>query len=82
MNRRAVSTSALKKEIYKLINQFKQEGLSIILVSSEMPEVMGMSDRILVMHEGHLNGEFPIEQVTQEALMAAAISKRYGVKQE
>jgi len=47
-----------------------------------MPEVMGMSDRILVMHEGHLNGEFPIEQVTQEALMAAAISKRYGVKQE
>lgn len=71
-----------KKEIYKLINQFKQEGLSIILVSSEMPEVMGMSDRILVMHEDHLNGEFPIEQVTQEALMAAAISKRYGVKQE
>ncbi|MCR2199396.1 ATP-binding cassette domain-containing protein, partial [Salmonella enterica] len=41
-----------KKEIYQLINQFKQEGLSIILVSSEMPEVMGMSDRILVMHEG------------------------------
>lgn len=71
-----------KKEIYKLINQFKQEGLSIILVSSEMPELMGMNDRILVMHEGHLNGEFPIEQVTQEALMAAAISKRYGVKQE
>ncbi len=82
MNRCEVSTSALKKEIYKLINQFKKEGLSIILVSSEMPEVMGMSDRILVMHEVHLNGEFPIEQATQEALMAAAIGKRYGVKQE
>ncbi len=54
------------KEIYQLINQFKQEGLSIILVSSEMPEVMGMSDRILVMHEGHLSGEFPIEQATQK----------------
>lgn len=40
------------KEIYQLINKFKQEGLSIILVSSEMPEVLGMSDRILVMHEG------------------------------
>lgn len=38
-----------KKEIYQLINKFKQEGLSIILISSEMPEVMGMSDRILVM---------------------------------
>ncbi|WP_416261301.1 ribose ABC transporter ATP-binding protein RbsA [Gibbsiella quercinecans] len=67
-----------KKEIYQLINQFKQEGLSIILVSSEMPEVMGMSDRILVMHEGRLSGEFPIEQATQEALMAAAVGKQYG----
>ncbi|HHQ4313310.1 TPA: ribose ABC transporter ATP-binding protein RbsA [Serratia fonticola] len=71
-----------KKEIYHLINQFKQEGLSIILVSSEMPEVLGMSDRILVMHEGHLSGEFPIEQATQEVLMAAAVGKQYGVKQE
>ncbi|QYM97863.1 ribose ABC transporter ATP-binding protein RbsA [Dickeya ananatis] len=71
-----------KKEIYQLINQFKQEGLSIILVSSEMPEVLGMSDRIIVMHEGHLSGEFPIEQATQEALMAAAVGKQYGVKQE
>ncbi|MBJ2067813.1 ribose ABC transporter ATP-binding protein RbsA [Serratia odorifera] len=71
-----------KKEIYQLINQFKQEGLSIILVSSEMPEVLGMSDRVLVMHEGHLSGEFPIEQATQEALMAAAVGKQYGVKQE
>ncbi|MEN4770144.1 ribose ABC transporter ATP-binding protein RbsA [Duffyella gerundensis] len=65
-----------KKEIYQLINQFKQEGLSIILVSSEMPEVLGMSDRILVMHEGHLSGEFTIEQATQEALMAAAVGKQ------
>ncbi|MEB6334736.1 ribose ABC transporter ATP-binding protein RbsA [Serratia rhizosphaerae] len=71
-----------KKEIYQLINQFKQEGLSIILVSSEMPEVLGMSDRVLVMHEGHISGEFPIEQATQEALMAAAVGKQYGAKQE
>ena len=71
-----------KKEIYQLINQFKREGLSIILVSSEMPEVIGMSDRILVMHEGQLSAEFPIEQATQEALMAAAVGKQYGVKQE
>jgi ribose transport system ATP-binding protein len=71
-----------KKEIYQLINQFKREGLSIILVSSEMPEVIGMSDRVLVMHEGHLSGEFPIEQATQEVLMAAAVGKQYRVTQE
>lgn len=71
-----------KKEIYQLINQFKQEGLSIILVSSEMPEVMGMSDRILVMHEGHISGEFDAKQATQEALMAAAVGKKYGSVQE
>ncbi|MFJ5470984.1 ribose ABC transporter ATP-binding protein RbsA [Pectobacterium carotovorum] len=71
-----------KKEIYQLINQFKEEGLSIILVSSEMPEVLGMSDRIIVMHEGRLSGDFPIEQATQEALMAAAVGKQYGANQE
>jgi len=64
-----------KKEIYQLINQFKADGLSIILVSSEMPEVLGMSDRIMVMHEGHLGGEFTREQATQEVLMAAAVGK-------
>ena len=69
-----------KKEIYQLINQFKQEGLSIILVSSEMPEVLGMSDRVLVMHEGRLSGDFPIEQATQEVLMAAAVGKQHSVE--
>lgn len=64
-----------KKEIYELINQFKREGLSIILISSDMPEVLGMSDRILVMHEGRINGEFLIEEATQEKLMAAAVNR-------
>ncbi|MBE5253963.1 ribose ABC transporter ATP-binding protein RbsA [Mixta mediterraneensis] len=67
-----------KKEIYQLINQFKAEGLSIILVSSEMPEVLGMSDRILVMHEGYLSGEFTHEHATQENLMAAAVGKQHS----
>ncbi|PHM50425.1 galactose/methyl galaxtoside transporter ATP-binding protein [Xenorhabdus miraniensis] len=67
-----------KKEIYQLINQFKKEGLSIILVSSEMLEVMGMSDRILVMHEGGISGEFSVDDVSQEMLMAAAVGKQYG----
>lgn len=69
-----------KKEIYQLINQFKEEGLSIILVSSEMPEVLGMSDRVLVMHEGSLSGDFPIEQASQEVLMAAAVGKQHSVE--
>jgi ribose transport system ATP-binding protein len=71
-----------KKEIYQLINQFKAEGLSIILVSSEMPEVLGMSDRIMVIHEGRLSGEFSREDATQEALMAAAVGKLNRVNQE
>ena len=64
-----------KKEIYQLINKFKQDGLSIIIVSSEMPEVLRMSDRILVMREGRISGEFSREDATQEKLLAAAIGK-------
>ncbi|OOF23060.1 ribose ABC transporter ATP-binding protein RbsA [Salinivibrio sp. IB574] len=64
-----------KKEIYQLINQFKAEGMSIILVSSEMPEVLGMSDRILVMHEGRVCGEFDAKDANQETLLACAVGK-------
>ena len=65
-----------KKEIYHLINQFKNDGLSVILVSSEMPEILGMSDRVIVMHEGRMTGHYPIEQATQELIMAAAVGKQ------
>ncbi|MDC0612501.1 ribose ABC transporter ATP-binding protein RbsA [Vibrio sp.] len=65
-----------KKEIYQLINQFKSEGMSIILVSSEMAEVLGMSDRILVMHEGHITGEFTAQEANQEKIMACAVGKQ------
>ncbi|WP_332398801.1 ribose ABC transporter ATP-binding protein RbsA [Vibrio metschnikovii] len=64
-----------KKEIYQLINKFKAQGMSIILVSSEMPEVLGMSDRILVMHEGRISGEFDVKQANQENLLACAVGK-------
>ncbi|GAB3476652.1 ribose ABC transporter ATP-binding protein RbsA [Marinomonas epiphytica] len=64
-----------KKEIYQLINKFKAQGMSIILVSSEMPEVLGMSDRIVVMHEGRITGEFHKEQANQEVLMACSVGK-------
>lgn len=64
-----------KKEIYELINEFKSRGLSVILVSSEMPEVLGMSDRILVMHEGTITAELSRDEATQEKIMAAAVGK-------
>lgn len=67
-----------KKEIYQLINQFKQQGLSVILVSSDMPEILGMSDSILVIYEGKVTGDFTINEATQEKLMAAAVGKNTG----
>ncbi|MGL5307457.1 MAG: ATP-binding cassette domain-containing protein, partial [Aeromonas veronii] len=71
-----------KKEIYQLINQFKKEGMSIVLVSSEMPEVLGMSDRIMVMHEGRISAEFNTRDANQEKLMAAAVGKQWQAEQE
>lgn len=65
-----------KKEIYQLINKFKAEGMSIILVSSEMPEVLGMSDRIMVMHEGRVSGMFAAQDADQEKLLACAVGKQ------
>ena len=49
------------------------EGLSIILISSELPEIIGMSDRILVMRNGRIVGEFSREDATQENVMATAL---------
>ena len=61
-----------KSEIYKLMNALAQEGKSIIMISSEMPEILRMSDRILVMCEGKKTGEIAIEDATQEAIMTLA----------
>ncbi|MDQ3320996.1 MAG: xylose ABC transporter ATP-binding protein [Acidobacteriota bacterium] len=61
-----------KQEIYAEINKLAKEGLAIVLVSSELPEVLGLSDRILVLHEGKLTGEFSKTEATPEKVMAAA----------
>jgi len=63
-----------KKEIYDLINELKKEGKAIIMISSEMPEILGMSDRILVLSEGKLTGEFDKENVSQEIILKSAVS--------
>ncbi len=61
-----------KSEIYKLMNKLAADGVAILMISSELPEVLGMSDRILVMHEGHISGELSRAQASQEAIMQLA----------
>ena len=62
-----------KAEIYRLINQMVQEGKTVIMISSEMPEILGMCDRIMVLHEGHKMGELTAEEATQEKIMAMCV---------
>lgn len=61
-----------KQEIYAEINKLAEKGLAIVMVSSELPEVLGLSDRIIVLHEGKLTGEFTKSEATPEKVMAAA----------
>jgi ribose transport system ATP-binding protein len=62
----------VKVEIYKLMNELVRQGVCILIISSELPEVLGMSDRVLVMHEGSIAGELSREEATQEAVMRLA----------
>ena len=64
-----------KLEIYEIINQLTDAGKAVVLVSSELPELMGMSDRILMLHEGRIGGEFTRAEATQERLLAAAMGQ-------
>ena len=65
-----------KKEIYDLINEFKKQGKAVIMISSEMPEILGMSDRILVLSDGKLTGEFSKEEASQELILKCAVSNK------
>ena len=70
-----------KAEIHRLMCKLAQDGKAIIMISSELPEILGMSDRVLVMHEGKVGGEFAREDATQESIMRAATGDRVSVKQ-
>ncbi|WP_370295699.1 sugar ABC transporter ATP-binding protein [Rossellomorea marisflavi] len=61
-----------KREIYQLMNELTDRGVAIIMVSSELPEVLGMSDRVIVIHEGKVSGELPGKEATQEKIMTLA----------
>ncbi|MDX3639919.1 sugar ABC transporter ATP-binding protein [Streptomyces sp. MB09-02B] len=63
-----------KVEIYELINELTAAGAAVLMISSDLPEVLGMSDRVLVMAQGRIAGELPAAEATQDAVMALAVS--------
>jgi len=68
-----------KHDIYSLINQWTSHGLAILLITSELPELLAMSDRILVMHRGKITAEFTHEEATQEKIIHAAMGEEKTV---
>lgn len=62
-----------KREIYEVLNELKAMGKAVIMISSELPEVLGISDRVLVMHEGRISGELSRQEASQETIMKYAI---------
>lgn len=63
-----------KSEIHKLMSKLAQEGKAIIMISSEMPEILGMSDRVIIMHEGNMKGELNRSEASQEKILEVAYS--------
>ncbi|HEV2282123.1 MAG TPA: sugar ABC transporter ATP-binding protein [bacterium] len=63
-----------KIEVYQLMTELVRQGAGVLMISSELPEILGMSDRILVMRRGRLTGEFPREAATAERVMTAALA--------
>lgn len=61
-----------KYEVYELFNELSDQGVAIIMISSDLPEILGMSDRILVVHEGEINGELEAKTATQEDILYLA----------
>jgi len=71
---------AAKLEIYNIMNKLKQQGIGVLFASSELPEIMGISDRILVMCDGRLTGELNRDEATQNDVMELAT--QFDVKSE
>jgi ABC-type sugar transport system ATPase subunit len=64
---------AVKAEVHRIIAELAEQGVSILLISSELPEILGLSDRVLVMHEGRVKRVLDKRDATQEAIMSAAL---------
>jgi rhamnose transport system ATP-binding protein len=61
-----------KAAVHALMSKLASEGIAILMISSELPEVLGMSDRVIVMHDGYVTGRFTRAEATQEKIMSAA----------
>ena len=70
-----------KAEIHRLMGELAAQGLAVLMISSELPEVLGMSDRVLVMREGRIVAEFPRDEATQEAAGAAMMGSHEGTEE-
>ena len=68
-----------KYEIYSIINELTESGKSILMISSELPEILGMCDRIYVMNEGRIVGEIAAEEASQEIIMQCIMSSNKEV---
>ena len=64
-----------KAEVHRLLSELAADGVAVLMVSSELPEVLGMADRVLVMHEGRLVGEIARAEATEESVMFAATGR-------
>jgi len=64
-----------KSEIYKIICSLARKGIGIIVISSELPEVMGLCDRIIVMSRGHISGEVMKDEATEEKILTMAMAR-------
>jgi len=70
-----------KMEIYRHLRSLAEQGLGIVMISSELPEILGMCDRVLVMRKGEISAEFPSREATEEKVMAAALGRRRAEQQ-
>ena len=61
-----------KQEIYRLMEDLARQGVAILFVSSELEEILGLSDRVIVLHEGRITGQLPRERLTEEAVLQLA----------
>jgi ABC-type sugar transport system ATPase subunit len=65
---------ASKQEIYELMSQWTKDGYAILLITSEMPELLGLADRIVVMHRGRVTAQLARAEATQEKVLKAAMA--------
>jgi rhamnose transport system ATP-binding protein len=61
-----------KAEVHRLLSQLAGQGVAVLMISSDLPEILGMADRVLVMHEGRIAAEIPRAEATEQSVVAAA----------